>query len=109
MTQIESPSHEVLTPTELASYLKVSKDWVYRNWKKLGGIKLGGFLRFPGKGDFYDSLFEKRALPLPILVSGDKVQQGAVQDAPRSTKRRTTAQRRVKESEPTAESRHGLW
>jgi len=35
-----------LTVSQVAAVLHVSADWVYSNWRKLGGIKLGGMIRF---------------------------------------------------------------
>jgi excisionase family DNA binding protein len=36
----------VFTPKELAAYMKVSLNTVYRNAEKLGGIRVGGSVRF---------------------------------------------------------------
>lgn len=35
-----------ITVPQVAAGLQVSMDWVYSNWRKLGGIKLGGKIRF---------------------------------------------------------------
>jgi hypothetical protein len=35
---------------EVAQYLRKSQSWVYKNWKILGGRKLGGSLFFSKKG-----------------------------------------------------------
>lgn len=35
-----------ITVPQVAAGLQVSIDWVYSNWRKLGGIKLGGKIRF---------------------------------------------------------------
>jgi hypothetical protein len=47
------PSSDILTPMEAAQYLKVSLSFVYKNKDILGGRKLRGSLRFPGKEDLY--------------------------------------------------------
>jgi hypothetical protein len=36
----------MLTVEQVAKWLQVSPQWVYRNWGKLGGVKLVGKLRF---------------------------------------------------------------
>lgn len=35
-----------LTVAQVAKLLQVSPQWVYRNWSKIGGVKLVGKLRF---------------------------------------------------------------
>lgn len=35
-----------LTVPQVAAVLQVSTDWVYTHWRKLGGMKLGGKIRF---------------------------------------------------------------
>ncbi len=52
--------HDILTPEEVAQYLRISTSWVYKNWQALGGRKLGGSLFFPRKEDLYERLFCKR-------------------------------------------------
>ncbi len=53
------PKAEIMTPEEVAQFLRKSLSWVYKNWGKLGGVKLGGSLFFPNKEDFYERLFNK--------------------------------------------------
>ena len=31
----------MLTADEAADFLSYSRDWVYRNWRKVGGVKIG--------------------------------------------------------------------
>jgi len=49
----------ILTAKEVVQYLPKSLSWVYKNWQLLGGVKLGGSLFFPSKGEFYERLFQK--------------------------------------------------
>jgi hypothetical protein len=42
-------SPEIMTPEEVALYLRKSTSWVYKHWQELGGRKLGGSLFFPRK------------------------------------------------------------
>jgi hypothetical protein len=49
--------YDIMIPEEIAQYLRKSLSWVYKNWRKLGGVKLGGSLFFPRKEDLYERLF----------------------------------------------------
>jgi hypothetical protein len=50
---------DIMTPEEVADYLKVSLTWIYTNSKMIGGKKLKGVLRFPKKEDIYECIFPK--------------------------------------------------
>ncbi len=69
-----------MTPDEVAQFFKKSTSWVYKNWKELGGTKLGGSLFFPCREDLYELLFQKgkgveiRLRPEGKQVHGDLVQ-----------------------------------
>jgi hypothetical protein len=52
-------SSGIMTPEEVALYLRKSPSWVYKHWEILGGRKLGGSLFFPRKEDFYERIFHK--------------------------------------------------
>jgi hypothetical protein len=39
----------IMTPEEVAQFLRKSVSWVYKNWEALGGRKLKGSLFFPNK------------------------------------------------------------
>ena len=56
----ERPQTEIQTPEEVALFFQKSLSWVYKNWKELGGVKLGGSLFFPRKEDLYERLFSER-------------------------------------------------
>ncbi|MBN1930807.1 MAG: hypothetical protein JW786_04275 [Desulfobacterales bacterium] len=47
----------ILSPEEVAWFFRKSISWVYKNWRKLGGRKLGGSLFFPGKEDLSMSCY----------------------------------------------------
>jgi len=100
---------DIMTPEEVAQFLHKSVSWVYKNWRELGGVKLGGSLFFPSKEDLYERLFQKRqglatglhnkqSTPHPRLVRHQN--QGK---AGRSTKKKGA--NTPWESDP---SRHGL-
>jgi predicted DNA-binding transcriptional regulator AlpA len=50
---------DILTPEEVALFLRKSLSWVYKHWQELGGRKLAGSLLFPKKEDLYELLFRK--------------------------------------------------
>lgn len=52
-----SLSREIMTPEDVALFLKKSLSWVYKHWQELGGVKLGGSLMFPSKEDLYCNLY----------------------------------------------------
>jgi hypothetical protein len=67
---------EVMTPDEVAKFFKKSTSWVYKNWKILGGAKLGGSLFFPNKEELYDLLFQKKkAVEVRHYSQGNHVQR----------------------------------
>jgi len=51
---------EVMTPDEVAKFFKKSTSWVYKNWKILGGAKLGGSLFFPNKEELFTNYYFKK-------------------------------------------------
>ena len=38
--------HKLIDVHTVAEWLQVSPQWVYRHWRKLGGIKIGANIRF---------------------------------------------------------------
>ena len=64
--KISSP--EIMTPEEVAEFLKVSVKSVYKHQKELGGKKLGGSLRFPSKEDLYERLFRQGKEALEVRI-----------------------------------------
>lgn len=55
-------TEKILSPEEVAKYLKKSLSWVYKNRDLLGGKKVGGTIFFPCKDEIYNRIFptEKR-------------------------------------------------
>ena len=83
-------NHDILTPEEVALYLRKSTSWVYKNWQALGGRKLGGSLFFPRQEDLYERLFCKRqgqGVALRFHPEGDQAHGNLVQK-PRKKQRR---------------------
>ena len=75
----DAPS--VLSPKEVAQFFEKSTSWVYKNWKELGGKKLGGSLFFPRKGDLYEHIFSKReGVEIRLHPEGNQVHGKLVQN-----------------------------
>ena len=119
---------EIMTPEEIARYLRKSISWVYKNWQLLGGRKLRGSLLFPKKEDLYERLFYKgegvevRLHPQRNQAYGSRVQNLNRSEASRIKKKRggeqiTTRSRKLitvrdTEPSPTRDSdpnRHGIF
>lgn len=52
--------YQILSVEEVARFFQKSPSWVYKNWKELGGRKLGGSLFFPERRELYEHLFCKK-------------------------------------------------
>jgi len=102
---------DILTPEETAIYLRKSTSWVYKNWKILGGRKLGGSLFFPRKENLYEHLFsqgkgvEVRLHPERDQAHGNLVQNKKRGDACGSKEKGGTEQSGITNTDP---NRHGI-
>ena len=71
--------HEIMTPEEVARYLRKSTSWVYKNWKGLGGRKLGGSLFFPNKENLYEHIFcQRQGVEVRFHPEGREAHRGVV-------------------------------
>jgi hypothetical protein len=50
----------VMTPLDIALFLRKSASWVYKHWRELGGVKLGGSIIFPDKETLYEPLISSK-------------------------------------------------
>jgi len=72
--------NDILRPEEVAQYLRKSTSWVYKNWRELGGRKLGGSLFFPRKENLYERLFGKgKGLEVRLQPGRNQAHEGLVQ------------------------------
>ena len=102
---------DIMSVEEAAEYLRKSTSWVYKNWKMLGGRKLGGSLIFPSKEDLYESIFQKRkGVEVRLHPEGNQAHKNLVQNKKRSKKSRSRKKEGgVKASTTESEqNRHGL-
>lgn len=51
---------KILKPEDVAQYLRKSLSWVYKNWEKLGGVKIGGSIFFQSKEALHEHLFRQK-------------------------------------------------
>lgn len=56
---------EYLTVQEVAQYLKVPVSTVYRNWRQLGGVKIGRYIRI--SKERMDSILEAQKQGSPVI------------------------------------------
>jgi hypothetical protein len=104
-------SSGIMSPEEVAQFLRKSPSWVYKNWKILGGRKLGGSLFFPRKEDLYERLFGKgQGVEVRLHPERDQVHGYLIQDKKRgqngrSKKKGGTGKTERGDGDP---NRHGL-
>jgi hypothetical protein len=104
-------SPDIMTPEEVALYLRKSTSWVYKNWQALGGRKLGGSLFFPGKEDLYERLFNQRkGVEVRLHPEGDQAHGSLLQNKNRGQTGRIKKKGGTKKSKTEAEdpNRYGL-
>jgi hypothetical protein len=72
---------DIMTPEEVAQYLRKSLSWVYKNWRLLGGRKLRGTLIFPSEEDLYERLFPKgQGMEIRLYSPRNQVHENLVQN-----------------------------
>jgi len=75
---------EIMTPEEVALYLKKSLSWVYKNSEILGARKLRGSLFFPGKEILYERIFGKgERLEIRLYPKGNEIHGFRIQNKER--------------------------
>jgi hypothetical protein len=50
----------VMIPEDVALFLRKSVSWVYKHWRELSGVKIGGSIIFPDKETLYEHLFRRK-------------------------------------------------
>ena len=102
---------DILTVEDVAQYFRKSVSWVYKNWKVLGGRKLGGSLLFPRKENLYERLFNKgEGVEVRFHPEGDQVHGSLVQNKNTGKASRGKKKGGIKESKAGRgdPNRHGL-
>src|SRR5512139_920861 len=85
MNQIDSKNRfDIMTPEEVAQFLRKSISWVYKHRQALGGRKLKGSLFFPTKEDLYERLFHQgEGMEVRLHPQGTQKNRRLVQDKKR--------------------------
>ena len=101
----------ILTPEEVAQYLRKSSSWVYKNWEVLGGRKLGGSVFFPRKEELYERIFCKgEGMEVRLHPDPKQVHKNRIQNQGKSQKSRSKKKGGNKQSENSANpNRHGIF
>lgn len=113
-TTIDSPTASgILKVQEVARYLGKSESWVYKNSQILGGVKLGGSLFFPSKGELNERIFHKgQRVASGLRTEQDTPHQPVVQDKNLGQASRNRQKKGVKTGASKHRSdpaRHGLF
>lgn len=102
----------IINVKEIAEFFQKNPSWVYKNWKRLGGRKLGGSLVFPSLEDLYERLFFKKEEKVAVRVHrvGCSVHGNVVQNKNGGEKCRIRKKGGDQESEACCDdpNRHGL-
>lgn len=98
----------VMSPEDVAEFLKKSVSWVYKNRQELGGVKVKGSVFFPAKELIYDRIFQTRE-GIPVRHNGKEttVQQQLVPNQKGGKTGRSRTKGRAKESGSGVTDRFG--
>lgn len=81
---------EVIHPEDVAQFLRKSVSWVYKHWKELGGVKIGGSILFPDKETLYDHIFyQRKRMEVRFHPGETKVHRSVVSDQKRGKESRS--------------------
>lgn len=96
-----------LKPADIADLFNQSLAWVSKNYKKLGGIKIGGRMFFPPKEKLYERLFGgEEGLAIRLHEEGREIHTSILQD---ETGSREGGAKGKRPPRKTSIDRHGLF
>jgi hypothetical protein len=105
--------NQIMTPEEVARYLRKSQSWVYKNWRVLGGVKLGGSILFPSKETIHERLFSQgQGVEVRLHPKGDQAHERLVHD--QKSGKGGRGKKKARAEEPAASgggddpNRHGI-
>lgn len=95
---------------DVAQYLRKSESWVYKNWRLLGGRKLGGSLIFPSKEDLYERVLFSKEKKVAVRVHNKRkeVYGNLVPEKITGKRGRIPKKGGDKKSEAEDANRHGI-
>jgi len=100
-----------MTPDEVAQFFQKSTSWVYKHWKELGGVKLGGSLFFPSEEELYERIFgNKQGVEVRLHQQRGQAHGSLVQNEKRGSTSRSDKKGGIKESTTDSgnHNRHGI-
>ncbi len=69
------PDQNPLKPADIATMFNQSLAWVSKNYKKLGGVKIGGRMFFPRGSNYMSAYFvEKKGWRYDFMMKGRHTQ-----------------------------------
>jgi len=107
----ETHAIEIMRVKDVAKFLKRSPSWVYKNFDKLGGVKIGGSVLFPSRKEIYERLFKPPEEMVRVLLPVQKtaLHRGRIQEEKGCPGSGSREEKRTKKSkEKTRGNRHGL-
>ena len=103
---------EILCVKDVAEFFKISRAWVYKNYELIGGVKIGGSVRFPSRKERYERLFQQKKGMVGVLLPPQEttLHQGRIQNQKGCSGIRSREKKGGKgaETAKTRDNRHGL-
>jgi hypothetical protein len=100
------PDQNLLKPADIAKLFNQSLAWVSKNYKKLGGVKIGGRMFFPPQEKLYERLFcAEEGMAVRLHDEEREIHSCMVQNQERSQVCRA---KKASRSEQADLNRHGL-
>ncbi len=105
---------DVMYVKDVAEFFNMSPSWVYRHYKKLGGVKIGGTVLFPKKEEIYERLFQQEEEVVGVLFPLPKksIHKSRLQTKKRrlgSGSRKKKTSKTIISSKTTGANRHGIF
>ncbi|KPA11103.1 hypothetical protein MHK_008716 [Candidatus Magnetomorum sp. HK-1] len=98
---------KMLNVKDVSEIFQKSQSWVYKNWKKLGGIKCSGSLVFPHENDIYNNIFKDIGTITNLNCFQNKVQTAKTK--PQKIRKRITSKQYGGKYKTTVHDRHNVF
>jgi hypothetical protein len=101
------PDQNPLKPADIAKMFNQSLAWVSKNYKKLGGVKIGGRMFFPPREQLYERIFcGEEGMALRLYDEGREIHSSMVQNQERGQRGRRSKKTEIEQADI---NRHGLF
>jgi excisionase family DNA binding protein len=103
--------NKLLTVQEVSQILAVSRDFIYVHWRELGGVKIGGLIRFSPQSleDYVNALQEKTKESVGMVREGDDRRRSRIKEDFNQNRREKMGGRTKKTPKDKTEDRHNLF